>query len=294
MRTHCCFGAFPFHNLHKQMQPPSLFSKRLKEVVFYEANKHFYRDFGGDVMAIRQYEKGDRSPIAPNFRVPEFACRGQGCCDKVYIDETLVEFLQKIREHFGKPVTVNSGYRCQGHNRAVGGANGSRHTTGQAADIAVKDITPAEVAQYAESLGVTGIGLYETAKDGFFVHIDTRPAKSFWYGQAQAPRLSFGGYSFSHFTQELAGALGTEELLSAAPTLGKDWNRQHPAVKPLQKYLASLGYPEVGQADGIAGPKFSAAVAHFQADRGLESTGILEQWGRSWHTLLQVQEGGVI
>lgn len=245
-------------------------------------------------MAIRQYKKTDTAKIAANFRISEFACHGSGCCDSVYIDEALVEYLQNIRDHFGKPVTINSGYRCQKHNKAVGGVSNSRHTLGQAADISVQDVAPAEVARYAESIGIGGIGLYETAMDGFFVHVDTRPGRSFWYGQGQLPRSTFGGYGFPQFLSELQAALGTDAVLSVAPTLGSQWNRWHPAVKPLQKYLAALGYGEVGVADGITGPKFAAAVAHFQKDHGLEATGILEQWGKTWHTLLRITEGEAI
>ena len=65
---------------------------------------------------------------------------------------------------------------------------------GQAADIIVDGVAPKEVAKYAESLGIQGIGLYETNKDGHFVHIDTRTKnKYFWYGQSEAPRSTFGG-----------------------------------------------------------------------------------------------------
>ena len=47
----------------------------------------------------------------------------------------------------------------------------------------VEGIHPSEVAKFAESIGILGIGLYETNSDGYFVHIDTRTTKSFWYGQ---------------------------------------------------------------------------------------------------------------
>lgn len=173
-------------------------------------------------------------------------------------------------------------------------AAGSRHLLGQAADIAVRGVVPAEVAKYAESLGVLGIGLYGTPADGYFVHIDTRKQKSFWYGQAQTYRESFGGYGQAQFRAALAAVLDVEEekILLAAPTLGEKWNRRHPAVKSVQQYLAALGYSEVGSADGVAGPQFAAAVAHFQKDQGCEATGILEQWGISWHKLLQSGEGG--
>lgn len=244
-------------------------------------------------MAILEFQKDDESKVSANFRVGEFACRGRGCCDDVKIDEDLVAYLQQIRDHYGRPVTVNSGYRCPVHNKTIGGSPTSRHTRGQAADIAVRDVAPAEVAKYAESIGVLGIGLYENATDGFFVHIDTRQKKSFWYGQGQAYRTSFGGYGWAHFQAELCAILGVgqEKLLQAAPTLGAKWNRRHGAVKPVQKYLAALGYSEVGPADGVAGVKFAAAVAHFQRDRGCEDTGILEQWGKSWYTMLQGGEG---
>ncbi len=146
-------------------------------------------------MAIRVYRKGEKTKLSENFKVPEFACHGTGCCTTVHIDEQLVTFLQMIRDHFGKPVTITSGYRCPDHNKSVNGATASRHAIGQAADIVVAGVAPAEVAKYAESIGIKGIGLYETKKDGFFVHIDTRTTKSFWYGQGQACRSTFGGAS---------------------------------------------------------------------------------------------------
>ena len=243
-------------------------------------------------MAIGQYKKGERSLLAPNFRVSEFACKGEHCCDTVLVDGQLVAILQRVRDHFSKPVTVNSGYRCPVHNKAVGGASASFHTRGMAADIGVQGIAPAEVARFAESMGVAGIGLYETDRDGYFVHLDTRTTPAYWYGQGQLPRVSFGGYGQGRFLEELAEALGSPDVLGQAPTLGERFHQRHPAVKPVQKYLASLGYEEVGTADGIAGAKFAAAVAHFQRDHDLAATGILEQWGRSWHTLLQMPWGG--
>ena len=144
-------------------------------------------------MAIKTYSKGSEEKLSDNFYVSEFACHGKGCCGIVKVDEKLVSDLQKIRNHFGKPVTINSGYRCSTHNKNVGGVSNSYHTNGQAVDITVKDVAPAEVAKYAESIGILGIGLYETDRDGHFVHIDTRTSKSYWYGQKQEYRGTFGG-----------------------------------------------------------------------------------------------------
>lgn len=43
--------------------------------------------------------------------------------------------LDPLRELYGKPIIVTSGYRCPKLNKAVGGATNSQHTKGEAADI---------------------------------------------------------------------------------------------------------------------------------------------------------------
>ena len=144
-------------------------------------------------MAIKEYKKGVSVQLSTNFKSTEFDCHGSGCCSQTLIDDKLVEYLQKIRNHFGKSVIISSGYRCEKHNRSVGGATASKHKQGMAADIMVTDVKPAEVAKYAESIGIKGIGLYDTSKDGHFVHIDTRDKKGFWFGHAQEKRSTFGG-----------------------------------------------------------------------------------------------------
>lgn len=144
-------------------------------------------------MAIKTYKKGTATTLSTNFKSTEFDCHGSGCCSSTQVDEDLVKYLQKIRDHFGKPVSISSGYRCATHNKNIGGATNSRHSKGQAADIYISGVKPAEIAKYAESIGILGIGLYETDKDGHFVHVDTRTTKSFWYGQSEASRTTFGG-----------------------------------------------------------------------------------------------------
>lgn len=43
--------------------------------------------------------------------------------------------LDPLREAWGKPIHVNSGYRCKALNTAVGGVPASQHMLGEAADI---------------------------------------------------------------------------------------------------------------------------------------------------------------
>ena len=146
-----------------------------------------------EVKGMIEFKKGDSAQISRNFQYKEFDCHGSGCCSTTIIDEKLVEYVQRIRDHFGKPVTITSPYRCEVHNRRVGGATKSYHMQGKAADIVVQGVSSREVAKYAESIGILGIGLYETSADGYFTHIDTRTTKSFWYGQNEQPRTTFGG-----------------------------------------------------------------------------------------------------
>ena len=56
--------------------------------------------------------------------------------------------LQPVREHFGKSVTVNSGYRSPESNAAVGGSKTSDHCKGQAADIEIVGVANADLAQW--------------------------------------------------------------------------------------------------------------------------------------------------
>ena len=137
-------------------------------------------------MAIKQYSlaKDGSRKLSPGFAVREFCCRDGS--DTIMIDEGLVVLLQAIREHFGKAVTITSGYRTAAHNAKVGGSKSSQHLLGRAADIQVAGVSPDAVAAYAESLMPAwgGVGRYpvKAGRAKGWVHVDTRPAKSRWTG----------------------------------------------------------------------------------------------------------------
>lgn len=78
--------------------------------------------------------------------------------------------LQPLRDAWGKPLKVNSGYRCKALNAAVGGVPTSQHVKGEAADIAAGD--PVKLARLAVKLGLPfdQMILYPT-----FVHFSHKP-----------------------------------------------------------------------------------------------------------------------
>ena len=61
-----------------------------------------------------------------------------------------VNIFQPIREHFGKPIIISSGYRSAELNKAIGGSLSSQHCSGEAIDIDMDgtDITNAQIFNY--------------------------------------------------------------------------------------------------------------------------------------------------
>ena len=108
--------------------------------------------------------------LSKHFSRSEFQCKH---CTKFINVPALIALLEDAREHFGRSITINSGTRCQEHNKVVGGEDHSYHLTGQAADIVVEGISPDAVWHFFKNtMNHGGLGRYST-----WTHVDVRPTK---------------------------------------------------------------------------------------------------------------------
>jgi uncharacterized protein YcbK (DUF882 family) len=111
------------------------------------------------------------------FTQAEFKCKH---CGQVKMDQNFLDKLNLLREKYGKPMRISSGYRCSEHpsERIKVGQSGM-HTTGKAADIAVEGANAQQVLMLALQLGFTGIGAQQKG-GGRFIHLDTRDTPALW------------------------------------------------------------------------------------------------------------------
>lgn len=119
--------------------------------------------------------------LSEHFTSAEFECHGDTCCNHTSVTHPyLVLALEQLREAVGRAINVSCGFRCKRHNAEVhGSATDSPHCTGDAADIWVQGLTPADLALLAEGVHAFrhgGIGLYWS-----WVHVDIGPQRR-WKG----------------------------------------------------------------------------------------------------------------
>ena len=103
----------------------------------------------------------------------EFNCP---CCGKNDMNELFIDTLRAAREYSNTPFIINSGYRCEKHNKKVGGKVGdkakgipaSTHTVGAAADIhCTESRQRALILCGLIKAGFSRIGIAKT-----FIHVD--------------------------------------------------------------------------------------------------------------------------
>lgn len=107
------------------------------------------------------------------FRAQEFACKH---CGNIRMDPFFLERLDRLRERYGKPLVVSSGYRCPEHNAAVSSTGpAGPHTTGHAADVMVSRAEAHALLRVVFDMrAFTGIGVQQKGASRF-IHLDDLP-----------------------------------------------------------------------------------------------------------------------
>lgn len=116
--------------------------------------------------------------LSEHFHLDEFVRPEDGPVPPMVLAnlKKLAARLEEVRKHLGhKRIHVTSGYRTPAHNQAVGGAQKSKHLTGEAADVIVEDMTARQVQQQLETFWTGGMGYGR-----HFTHLDIRPYKARW------------------------------------------------------------------------------------------------------------------
>lgn len=89
--------------------------------------------------------KKDNFDIGYRLSHKEFKCQCvYADCTYTLLHPRLVRAWEMVRAKFGAPLKINSGFRCQRHNRDVGGVDDSRHKKGQAVDISFDNLKDME------------------------------------------------------------------------------------------------------------------------------------------------------
>ena len=106
------------------------------------------------------------------FDSPDRKGTGYNMCD------TIIEMLDQVREEYGKPIRISSGYRTEEANLKVGGVKNSSHLKGLAVDVKVKNSK-----ERYELLNILTKYFYRIGIGQNFIHIDidlSKPQNVIW------------------------------------------------------------------------------------------------------------------
>ena len=116
--------------------------------------------YGKDSDALLRHLRNCKKYASKNFTPQEFrcGCGGRYCCGyPTRMKAKELKHIQTIRTHFGKPMIITSGLRCDRYNAEVGGIPDSLHKSGYAVDFVFKGLTDSlsgrkKVIKYAMKL----------------------------------------------------------------------------------------------------------------------------------------------
>ncbi len=118
---------------------------------------------------------------AKYFKEYEYSCK---CgCGKSDLNPELLRMLDELRYKCNRPLIINSGCRCEEHNRKSNGSSTSSHLSGFAVDIKAETSKEKfDIVYNALMSGFRRIGIYSK-----FIHLDIDNNKV-------NPVIFYGGY----------------------------------------------------------------------------------------------------
>jgi hypothetical protein len=130
--------------------------------------------------------------LSPNFTLEELTTTNTGIPNIANAEETerlraLAAFMEKVRAVLGnRPISVNSAFRSEAVNTAVGGVKNSAHRLGYACDFVCPTFgTPLEVCRALDAAGAAGTIVFDQLiQEGTWTHVSRDPTG----GGSGAPR----------------------------------------------------------------------------------------------------------
>lgn len=207
-------------------------------------------------MAIKTYyvsKLGRDYKISPHFKLREFQSRDGA--DKVLISDELLAKLEELRAYLGgdgvATVGINSGFRTEAYNRSIGGASGSRHTKGDAADVVCKQngkrISGKLICALCQTLGFKGVALNKGS--GYSVHLDMRPSGTYRGDEQDGYGNNVGGdfYKYFDITKAQIEALRVRQNTEKPPKKEEDEMTQEQFNLMMNKWIATQAAKEPGE-----------------------------------------------
>lgn len=113
----------------------------------------------------------------PPFVESEFVCH---CgCGQVHLNPRLIPTLIRVREKFGRPMIITSGYRCPSWNALVSASGGREHVDGEAADV----LCTSNFLRFELLAACLEVALKRLGIDSTFIHIgisEALPQRGIW------------------------------------------------------------------------------------------------------------------
>lgn len=145
-----------------------------------DVDLHEEDELGGSAPSYQVASAAGLARLAPNGLLKQTDSVDVAC-----LKPTLVRVLKAVEAHYGRKMTVTSGYRSPTHNRRVRGAKNSMHMYCAAADVQVPGVTKWELAAFVRSMpGRGGVGTYCHTES---VHIDVGPERD-WNWRCRGKR----------------------------------------------------------------------------------------------------------